>query len=485
MDATFSLLSELRNLLPQVSLTGVRVRSENDVQACAQRNSNTCVEHTDVRRGGKPPRLFFYEVIVLSSTAIDAILELQSISGAIAKKKLIEQNKNDPEFLELLYYALHPLLTYKVSEKVLREARPLLDGEPAYKTIGAVCRDLSSRKALDNLRVRYVKGFLESQPEKEQELYTKLLAKTLRLGVTGKTVNKVVPGLIPEWEVQQAYPIDKYPIRDGTWFSLTQKLNGVRATFYNGQLFARSGELFSGLNHILEKLSEFSEKYVFDGELTLNDPSLSDNEKFRIATGIINSESEDKSSICYTIFDVIPVTEFDLGQSMDSYRDRRKLLNSIAASVESAHVKVLEVLYEGNDQSKIGEYLDQMVREDKEGLMVNLDVPYQCKRHRGILKVKRFYTMDLPIIRCEEGTGRLSGTLGAFALEYKGNEVNVGSGFTDEQRYEFWRNRESLVGTLCEVKYKEISSDKHTKAESLQFPVFITLRTDKSEANYE
>jgi len=145
----------------------------------------------------------------------------------------------------------------------------------------------------------------------------------------------------------------------------------------------------------------------------------------------------------------------------------------------------LEVLYEGNDQSKIEEYLDQMVREDKEGLMVNLDVPYQCKRHRGILKVKRFYTMDLPIIRCEEGTGRLAGTLGAFVLEYKGNEVNVGSGFTDEQRTEFWKNKESLIGTLCEVKYKEISSDKHTKAESLQFPVFITLRTDKSEANYE
>lgn len=422
----------------------------------------------------------------MSSETLKAILQLQSTSGAIAKKRLIEHNKNNPEFLEILYYALHPLLTYKVSEKALREAKPLFDGGPDYKTIGSVCRDLSSRKALDSLSVRYVKGFLDNLPVAEQDLYMKLLAKTLRLGVTGKTVNKVVPGLIPEWEVQQAYPIDKYPFKDGTWFALTQKLNGVRATFYNGQLFARSGEPFSGMSHILERLSDFSDKYVFDGELTLcDDENLSDNEKFRVATGIINSDSNDKTGICYTIFDVIPVTEFDLGESMGGYRDRRKLLDSIAGSIESKHIKVLEVLYEGTDQSKIEEYLDQMVREDKEGLMVNLDVPYQCKRHRGILKVKRFYTMDLPIIRCEEGTGRLAGRLGAFVLDYKDNEVNVGSGFTDEQRTEFWKNRELLTGTLCEVKYKEISCDKRTKAESLQFPVFITLRTDKSEVNYE
>lgn len=116
--------------------------------------------------------------------------------------------------------------------------------------------------------------------------------------------------------------------------------------------------------------------------------------------------------------------------------------------------------------------------------MVNLDVPYKRKRHNGILKVKRFYTMDLPIIECEEGSGRLAGTLGAFVLNYKGNEVRVGSGFTDEQREAYWRRREELAGVLCEVKYKEISSDKNTGAESLQFPVFITLRTDKEDVSY-
>ena len=116
--------------------------------------------------------------------------------------------------------------------------------------------------------------------------------------------------------------------------------------------------------------------------------------------------------------------------------------------------------------------------------MVNLDVPYRRTRHKGILKVKRFYTMDLPIVRYEEGSGRLAGTLGAFVLKYNENEVKVGSGFTDEQRQEYWLHRDDLVGTLCEVKYKEISKDKNTELESLQFPVFVRLRDDKSEVSF-
>ena len=211
---------------------------------------------------------------------------------------------------------------------------------------------------------------------------------------------------------------------------------------------------------------------------------MSDNEAFRTATGIINSDG-DKTRICYTIFDLLSTPDFERGQSTGTYRERRPALDAIQMTLsKDGPVKILPVLYSGTDQSKITELLEQMVREDKEGLIVNLDVPYKCKRHNGILKVKRFYTMDLPIIGCEEGTGRLAATLGAFVLDYKGNEVRVGSGFTDDQRTLFWKQRDSLAGVLCEVKYKEISNDKNTGADSLQFPVFISLRTDKTDVSY-
>ena len=421
------------------------------------------------------------------TSAISRIIELQHENSTLKKQKIIESYKDDEIFCKLLYYALNPMLTYKVSESTLRNpSRYRSDITLTLCDIFSVCETLSHRKAVDDATVYQVCAFLQCCEPDESEFYIKLLSKTLRLGVTAKTVNKVIPGLIPEWEVQQSYPIEKYPIKPGTWFVLTQKLNGVRATYYKGKLYARSGVPFEGLEHITNEFAwDRGNGFVFDGELLLRDKgSLSDNEAFRTATGIINSDG-DKTSICYTIFDLLSTKDFENGESTCTYRERRAALDAIRQTLsEESPVTILPVLYNGTDQSKIGELLEQMVREDKEGLIVNLDVPYKCKRHNGILKVKRFYTMDLPIIGCEEGTGRLVGTLGAFVLDYKGNEVRVGSGFADEQRALYWQQRDSLVGNLCEVKYKEVSYDKNTGAESLQFPVFISLRTDKTDVSY-
>lgn len=414
---------------------------------------------------------------------------LQNMVGSIKKMEVLRKFKDNEDFRKLLYYALNPMLTYKISEHTLRkevEYDPIIT--LTLTDIYTICETLSSRKALDDATVYQVCAYLQCMcnPE-EAEFYIKLLSKTLRLGVTAKTVNKVIPGLIPEWEVQQAYPIDKYPLKDGTEFWLTQKLNGVRATYYKGKLYARSGVPFKGLEHITNEFAwDKTNAMVLDGELTLRDKgNLSDNEAFRIATGIINSSDDDKTAICYTVFDIVPTREFEKGESEARYSSRRSSLERLQKILsDDSPVQILPILYHGTDKSKIDEYLEQMVREDKEGLMLNLDVPYKCKRHNGILKVKRFYTMDLQITGCEEGAGRLAGTLGAFTVDYKGNEIRVGSGFTDEQRMEFWTNRDALVGLLCEVKYKEISYDKNTGAESLQFPVFVALRRDKDDVSF-
>lgn len=422
------------------------------------------------------------------------IYKLQSISGAKAKCDFIKSHDEDIYFKRFLYFALNPLITYNISKKSLDK---LMSGNNAdgqklifFNDIFECCEYLSRLRSMDDATLRQIKTLLDMKypDQEEKELYMQLLSKTVRLGITGKTINKIIPNLIPEWEVQQAYPVDKYPLKVGTEFWLTQKLNGARATLYEGQLLARSGMPYKGLEHITDALSWLRVAgFVADGELTLKDKgSLSDNEAFRVATGVLNSDSVNKTVICYTIFDMIPVKDFDALKPQVTYKYRRDILNQFAERIADTDgaVKVLPVLYHGTDQSKIEELLEQMVREDKEGLMINTDAPYRRTRHKGILKVKRFYTMDLPIIRCEEGTGRLSGTLGAFVLKYKENEVKVGSGFTYEQREQFWNNRDDMEGLLCEVKYKEISQDKGTGLESLQFPVFVGIRTDKTEVSY-
>lgn len=422
------------------------------------------------------------------------IYKLQSIAGANAKCEFIKAHRDDTYFKRFLYFALNPMLTYNISKKSTDKlmAEENFDGQKLifFNDIFECCEHLSRLRGMDDATLRQVKMLLNVKyPEMdERELYIQLLSKKVRLGIAAKTINKIIPNLIPEWEVQQAYTVEKYPLKEGTEFWLTQKLNGARATLYEGQLLARSGMPYKGLEHITDALSWLRVAgFVADGELTLKDKGdLSDNEAFRVSTGILNSDNVNKTVICYTIFDMIPVKDFDALKPQVTYRYRRDILNQFAERIADTDgaVKVLPVLYHGTDQSKIEELLEQMVREDKEGLMINTDVPYRRTRHKGILKVKRFYTMDLPIIRCEEGTGRLSGTLGAFVLKYKENEVKVGSGFTDEQREQFWNNRDDMEGLLCEVKYKEISQDKGTGLESLQFPVFVGIRTDKTEVSY-
>lgn len=419
--------------------------------------------------------------------SVKDIASLQLITGAKAKQEFVRAHANDEIFCRLLYYALNPMLTYNVSEDTLRNRIPGAWQPNDYKNIFEICDMLASRKGVDDYTLDTVCSFLRVRNLEEQELYIKLLSKTLRLGVTAKTINKIIPGLIPEWEVQQAYPIDKYPVAEGTEFWLTQKLNGVRATFYNGKLIARSGVPYKGLDALISEIERLPlGAYVLDGELTLKDKgSLSDNEAFRVATGILNSDDVNKTAICYTVFDIIPREDFDSDNPKIPYSERRKMLDIFSKFVsDDGTLRVLPVLYQGDDQLVIDKLLGQMVAEDKEGLMLNTDVPYKRTRHKGILKIKRFYTMDLKIIGYEEGTGRLEGTLGALVLEYKGNTVKVGSGFTDEQRTEFWANRNDIIGSLCEVKYKEISSDKNTGLESLQFPVFVQMRFDKSEVSF-
>lgn len=93
--------------------------------------------------------------------------------------------------------------------------------------------------------------------------------------------------------------------------------------------------------------------------------------------------------------------------------------------------------------------------------------------------------MDLPVVEVLEGDGRLKGTLGALVVQYKENIVNVGSGFDDETRKRFWNDKDSLIGRVIEVKYKEISKDKKTGLESLQFPIYVGLRENGKCVSYD
>jgi hypothetical protein len=100
-----------------------------------------------------------------------------------------------------------------------------------------------------------------------------------------KEVNK----LIQKWSVQLAHKFEPKRLKNNEWFCLTEKLNGVRGTFCKGKIYSRQGKEICGLEHILKAIEGLNlPNIVFDGELIRdNVDGISDNENFRIGTGII------------------------------------------------------------------------------------------------------------------------------------------------------------------------------------------------------
>lgn len=406
--------------------------------------------------------------------------QLQSISGTKAKQQFLLDNRCD-DFDTFLKWLLNPQIVTGIDKKKLKKKTTAKPPFWLYYDIAFIFDYLKENNTGRDVDVALCQEYIKKYPD-YTDFLTAVFTKSLKLGVDVKLVNKTYgEDFIFNWEIQQAYPIEKYPLKPNTWITITQKCNGVRATYYRGKIMARSGVEFKGLDHILATLDIYPE-YVFDGELMLKDKTgLTDNEAFRKATGIINSDG-DKSEICMTVFDCLPVADFDSPTPKMRYSQRRRLMDGLE---DTDNVRVLPVLYQGTDHTQIPILLDKMVAEDKEGLMVNLDVPYKRKRHSGILKVKRFYTMDLRVVSVEEGEGKYVGMLGKVNVEFNGNIVGVGSGFTDEQRIKYWEDKDYLVGKIIEVKYKEVSTDKKTGLESLQFPVFVCEKFDKTEPNIE
>ena len=93
--------------------------------------------------------------------------------------------------------------------------------------------------------------------------------------------------------------------------------------------------------------------------------------------------------------------------------------------------------------------------------------------------MKPFIEVSLEVKNVEEGTGRNEGKLGAFVCEGtddgKKINVNVGSGFSDANRDEFWTGRDNIPGQVVEVRADAVTQNQDGTY-SLRFPRFLRFR---------
>lgn len=421
---------------------------------------------------------------------ISIIEELRKTSSTNDKISILQKNKYNEDFRKILKYTYDDNLQFGFSEKKLRNLLHefVNKNENTWVDGFDMLEKLATSNINDSLR-NNVLTFLSCKSYEEQELWINILTKDLRCNISGKSINKAIKGLIPEFNIQQAYPIHKYPLKQGTWFCLEEKLNGINCSDLNNIMLSRQGKEISNLNHIIEQLNQLSFKgYYYNGELVRkNVDNITNGENFRLTTSIVNSDAEDKTMIDFIVFDLLPIDEFYEGKSKLKYKERLKLLKQLKQEAEEKgllNLNIPKIYYEGNDINVIDKYLDLATQEDKEGLMAIKDCEWKNKRHNGLLKVKQFMTADCTITGYEEGDGKYKGVLGSFIIDYKGNKVNVGSGYSDTQRQSYWDNRDKYINRVLEVKFKEETMDKKTKLISLQFPTFVCIREEGKEVSY-
>lgn len=422
---------------------------------------------------------------------VSIIEELRNTSSTNEKKAILTKYEDKNDLKKLLELTYNPHKKYKITEKSIDLNDFDENGVDGYVCFGALLKKLSESNINDKLR-QDTNKFLAFTDERIRDLYKCVLLKDLKIGVNASTINKVWKGLIPTSEtgvdikpmLASKFDFDKSPKGE---FCVTEKLDGIRCMAIckedSIQLFSRQGKLIEGCVSIETTLMgmrmQVGRDFVLDGELLAMNCGY--DTVYKETTKRVKNKNEIKEGIYYMAFDMLEMEEFNQLKGIHKYHERLQKLLDLDKLMGSMFVRIIRPLYIGNDMDEVLELLKVYKKLGAEGLMVNLmDALYEFKRSKNILKVKVMQTADLRIVGFEEGQGRNAGKLGAILVDFKGNKVGVGSGFTDFDREYIWKNQDQYLGKICEIQFFEISKDKDG-VESLRFPVWKYLRTDKTE----
>ncbi len=421
------------------------------------------------------------------------VKEINTSNSRLHKQSVLEKYAADSIVCKYLQIAYDPYKTYGISTKKLHKH---IAGKSGY-LLGTIF-ELFVFLEMNNtgsdsiiLACQEVLSTVRERSQEEAELLEQLICKELTLGVDAKTINKEIDNLIPTFDIQLANKYyDKASFVEGKKFVVTPKIDGGRiiALKENGQVsfFTRAGQKYEGLVD-LEKEMELlmPDNICLDGEITLLvRGNLSSKDAYKQTMKIVRTKNPEKHGIKMQVFDYMPVEAFKRRSCDIAYKYRRVALDQLFNTTDFNYFELLPVLYCGTDTSVIPTLLNEQVAEGEEGVMINIwDAPYDFKRTNNLLKCKVFNTADLKVIGFEPGTGKYTDMLGAFICEYKGGQVRVGSGLTDAQRAEVYKDPSKYLGTIIEISYFEETQDSTGKP-SLRFPTFKDFRPDKTEPNY-
>ena len=419
-------------------------------------------------------------------TFIDDMNKSSSVNEKVDVLKNCKQ-----EVHNLLYYTYNPYFQYHISPKVLEKRKDLNSTNYDIENIFQLLDLLRNREITGHNAISEVNSWL-SKNNNLKDIFYLILERNLKIRASVKLINRAIPGLIPTFSVALAEKFDESALEkkkidfvNDDWY-ISRKLDGVRCLVFvdeagEVEVRSRAGKQINtlyNLEQIIKKLGLSS--VVFDGEICKVDSE--GNENFQDIMKELNRKNHQILDFKYFAFDLLTSDEFYEGISIRTLSIRLKQLKEIITDQ-----KDIEYLPQGLIKSEDHFHmLQSKVPDSWEGLMLRKDVPYKGKRSKDIYKVKKFFDSEYQVIDIVTGPFRYvnegveveENMLSAVIIEHKGNRVNVGSGFTINQRKHFYDYPSNIMEKTITVQYFE-ESQSQTGEYSLRFPVVKHIHGEK------
>jgi DNA ligase-1 len=405
-------------------------------------------------------------------------------------------------FLGLLKACYNPFVTFNVRQ--VPDTVGIVKAENPWGEFNELLIKLSKRQLTGNAARDAIEEMAYRFDSTEWNTFcAPVIRRDMRAGISDKTINKICKKTdyeVPIFGCQLATNSENRPEMKGTK-RLEPKLDGVRVLMTvipadDGVTvisLSRNGKVFENFGHIEDQIRDNFTKicrghqnalingFILDGEVIGN----TFQELMRQARRKENVQATDS---VFNIFDIVPLEDFRRGYWNAQLHKRVKILENIRHVVDDMpnvellpHIMVDLDTAEGRDV--LNRYAKDQVNAGFEGIMIkDVDSPYECKRNTFWMKWKPTITVDLTVVGLEEGTGRNVGRLGALVCEGvddgKEISVNVGSGFSDDDRDILWADRNLVIGRTVEILCDVITQNQDGSY-SLRFPRFVRFRDDK------
>jgi len=425
----------------------------------------------------------------------DIIAQLEADNSKLAKQAILKTAMEEglDEFFEGITIALDPLVTFGVKQVPTR--LDVLTGQGldwlTFKVLAEqlINRELTGHAARDAIEL----AMGVATTEQWNGFYRRILIKDLRCGMSEKTVNKVAKDFpqyaVPIFGCQLAHDSANHEKKMTGIKQIEVKLDGVRvlAVCKSGkvELFSRNGKQFHNFPHIIAEIEAVLAVNIAPYDCVLDGEVMSADFQ-DLMKQLQRKDGKKATDAVLHLFDFIPLTDFLAGSWDKPQTTRSNYVKYWVKENENLlqHVQACEWedvdLDSKEGQERFVELNKAAVEGGYEGVMIkDVDAIYTCKRSHAWLKAKPFIEVTLEVVDVEEGTGRNEGRLGAIVCsgtdDGKDIRVNVGSGFTDDNRTVFWSSRDALIGQLVEVRADAVTQNQDGTY-SLRFPRFKTFR---------